>query len=141
MGYEFLDHTSDIGVRVKSTSFESAFEESAYALLHIIFGKDVLENLQLHGKTENISISGIDREALLINFLNELLYLIDARKIYPTSIKIKITDENNLSLKFDKNYFDLENHPINLYVKAVTYHQLKIVKGVDNIQIEYFVDI
>lgn len=141
MSYEFLDHTSDIGVRVKSTSFESAFKESAYALLHIIFGKDVLENLQSHGETENISISGIDRESLLINYLNEILYLIDAKNIYPTRIRIKITAENNLSFEFEKNYFELENHPINLYVKAVTYHQLKIVSEVDNIQIEYFVDI
>lgn len=141
MSYEFLDHTSDIGVRVKSNSFENAFEESAFALLHIIFGKDRLENLESRGETENISISGIDREALLINFLNELLYLIDAKKIYPTRIRIKITDENNLSIEFDKNYFDLENHPINLYVKAVTYHQLKIVSEKETVQIEYFVDI
>lgn len=141
MSYEFLDHTSDIGVRVKSTSIESAFKESAYALIHIIFGKDMLENLQSCGETENISISDIDTEALLINFLNEILYIIDAKKIYPSRIRVKITDENNLSLEFDKNYFDLENHPINLYVKAVTYHQLKIGSEVDNIQIEYFVDI
>ncbi|MBU2446192.1 MAG: archease [Bacteroidetes bacterium] len=141
MSYEFLDHISDIGVRVKSTLLESAFEESAFALLHIIFGKDRLENLESRGEIGNISISGIDREALLINFLNEILYLIDAKKIYPSGIRVKITDENNLSLKFDKNYFDLENHPINLYVKAVTYHQLKIVSEKDAVQIEYFVDI
>jgi SHS2 domain-containing protein len=141
MSYEFLEHTSDIGVRVKASSLESSFEESACALLYLIFGKNQLENLKLTSDTAIVTISGIDRESLLINFLNEILYLIDADNIYPTNIRVQIKSENNLTLLFNKNYFDLENYPINLYVKAVTYHQLKILTENKDIIIEFFVDI
>ncbi|MBM4174717.1 MAG: archease [Ignavibacteria bacterium] len=141
MSIEFLEHTSDIGVRVIASKLENAFEESAAALLELIFGNvnDLNDNLQ--GDVSEIKISGIDSPSLLVNFLNEILYLIDSENIYPNDIKVKFLNSERLNFKYCKKYFELENHPINLYVKAVTYHQLKIINAEENAIIEYFVDI
>ncbi len=138
MSIEFLDHTSDIGVRVSSSSLENAFKESAVALLQLIFSKDNFVSDGKHNVAAEIEISGIDSPSLLVNFLNEILYLVDSENVYPTDINVELLGPKHLILKFNEKCFDLENHPINLYVKAVTFHQLKIFHDEDNIIIEKF---
>lgn len=140
MAYKFLEHTADIGVLVESLDFRSALEESVDALIHLIFGNATLNDMNQLNE-EMIEINSSDEESLLVDFLNEILFLIDSKKIIPLKLEITELGKNNLKAKFKAYQFDFEKNPINLYVKAVTFHQLQIEEKEDQTIIKFFVDI
>lgn len=141
MSFKFLEHTSDIGVQVIAESFEGAFEESAEALIHLIFGKKIDDADSQNLASDEIKINGEDYHSLLVNFLNEIIFLVDAEKSIPLNIKIAQLNSQFLHFRFRRFRFNLEKLPINLYVKAVTFHQLIIVEEKEKVLIEYFVDV
>lgn len=140
MVYKFLDHTADIGVEVQASNFENAFKEAIFALLEIIFGKS-FKDFDCNAGYEIMEISSFDRESLLVDTLNEVLYLIDTKKIIPLKPEIFELSNNIVKLKYKPFSFDLESFPIHLYVKAVTFHQLKIDEKENKTIIQFFVDI
>ncbi|MEJ5305503.1 MAG: archease [Ignavibacteria bacterium] len=140
MSYKFLDHTSDIGIEVKSSSIQEAFVESIYGLLEIIFGKSLIE-FDSNSDYEVLEVSSIDRESLLVDTLNEILFLIDTKKIIPLKPEILEMSNNFLKLRYKPCQFDYQNFPIHLYVKAVTFHQLEIKEIENQTEIKFFVDI
>ncbi|MGB9664861.1 MAG: archease [Ignavibacteria bacterium] len=140
MVYIFLDHTADIGVEVQASSFKDAFIEAIFALLEIIFGKS-FKDFDCNANSEIMEISSFDRESLLVDTLNEILYLIDTKKIIPLKPEIFELSINEVKLKYKPFQFDFKNYPIHLYVKAVTFHQLEINENENQVKIKFFVDI
>lgn len=140
MSYHYLEHTADIGIQVEAENFESALVESIYALIELIFGSSFKE-LDVQGDYEAISIQGTDRENLLVDLLNEILYLIDSKKIIPLKPEIIIDSNLKADLKYKPLEFDFDRYPIHLYVKAVTFHQLEIIDDSKKTIIKFFVDI
>lgn len=140
MAYTFLEHTADIGIEVNSNNFSEAFIEAIYGLLEIIFGKSFL-TYSCDGAPELLEISSIDKESLLVDTLNEILFMIDARKTIPLKPKIDQISNNYVKLTFIPFQFDLNELPINLYVKAVTFHQLEIIEKENLSKIKFFIDI
>jgi SHS2 domain-containing protein len=140
MSYKFLDHTSDIGIEVQASNLKEAFVETIFGLLEIIFGKSFREH-DCDVDYEILEIFSFDKESLLVDTLNEILFLIDTKKVIPVKPEILELSNNNLKLKYKPFQFDLQNFPIHLYVKAVTFHQLEIIEKENRTIIKYFVDI
>lgn len=140
MSYHYLEHTADIGIYVEAENFESALVDSINALIELIFGASFKEN-EVEGDYETLSIQSTDRESLLVDLLNEILYLIDSKKIIPLKPEINIDSNLKADLKYKPLEFDFDRHPIHLYVKAVTFHQLEIIEESTKIIIKFFVDI
>lgn len=140
MGYKFLEHTADIGIEVNAKNLKEAFEEAIYGLLELIFNKNFKE-FSTEGTIEIVEINSQDLESLFVDALNEILFLIDSRRIIP--LKPEIIEMSNKSLKFRfiPFEFNFSEFPIHLYVKAVTYHQLEINSQEDKTIIKFFVDI
>jgi SHS2 domain-containing protein len=140
MAYKFLDHTADIGIEVQASDFKEAIIEAIYGLIEIIFGKS-FKDFDTNSDFETIEISSFDKESLLVDTLNEILFLIDTRKIIP--LKPIITDLSNKSvnLRYKPLQFDFDEFPFHLYVKAVTFHQLEIIEKEKQTIIKFFVDI
>lgn len=135
MSFRYLEHPSDIGIEVVADRLELAFKECYEALISLIFGSDL--KLKIKSETaKNNEIKSIDIEALLIDFLNEILFIIDAEKIIPVIKDIIIEKEKLLF-----SYYEAEFQPIILYVKAITFHQLCIEKKENYFRIVYFVDL
>lgn len=140
MIYQYLDHTADIGIRVEAENFKSALAEAVYALIALIFSNSFKE-LEVDNDYEKISIESFDKESLLVNLLNEILYLIDSKKIIPLKPEVNIDSNSKAELKYRPLEFDYDRYPIHLYVKAVTFHQLEIIENSDKTIIKFFVDI
>ncbi len=141
MSFKFLEHTSDIGVQVIANSYENAFEESVEALIYLVFGKKIDADNSQNLASDEMRISGEDYHSLIVNYLNEILFLIDAEKIVPLQLKIIQFNSKFIHSRFKRFHFNLDELPINLYVKAVTFHQLRIVEEKEKVLIEYFVDV
>ncbi|MCL4510668.1 MAG: archease [Bacteroidetes bacterium] len=137
-GFEVLDHTADIGIRVRGSSIVNLFENAALGMLSLWFGE--LPNAPAEEET-SLEVSAMDHEQLLVRFLNELVYLVDFKKILPLQFAIRV--ENGISLLASVKGIDLrklELVPLT-YVKAATYHQLKIKEESDGFTAEIYFDV
>ena len=122
MGYELVDHTADLGIRVWADDTKGLFEESARALFDIITN---LTKVEPHLKRE-IVVRGSSQEELMVAWLNELLYLHEVKRLLFRDFSIIEIDEGTVTGVAEGEEFDKARHSIKTEVKAVTYHQLEI---------------
>ena len=120
--FKFLEHTADIKFRAFGKDIEEAFDNSASALKEIICGKIKIKKK----KEKTIKIIGRDFESLLYNFLEEIIYLLDAENFLISNIKeIKI---KNFKLKAVIAGDEASNYKFTNNVKAVTYNEMVVKK-------------
>jgi SHS2 domain-containing protein len=137
LSFEFLEHPADIGFRARGATLEELFANSAHALLSIILDPSDIRPIQ------SISIpgSGNDPESLLVNWLNEVLYYVDGRRIALGTFDVVHVDETRVECVARGEPRDRDRHPSRLGVKAVTYHQLKVASMEGGWAAEVFVDV
>ncbi|KKO19211.1 MAG: hypothetical protein DCC43_05100 [Candidatus Brocadia sp.] len=125
--YILIDHTADIGIDVFGNSLQELFTNAAFALFDIITD---LSNVE--GKiTCTVSISGIDKEQLLVNWLHELLYLHDVKNLLFRDFCIVDMTDHQLNATVRGDVIRDDKHVIKTEIKAVTYHCLSIVQEGD----------
>ena len=122
--YILIDHTADIGIDVFGDSLQELFSHAAFALFDIITDLSRVE-----GKYEyKISVSGIDKEQLLVNWLSELLYLHDVKNLLFNNFYVADITVNQLNAVVRGEAFIENKHVIKTEMKAVTYHNLSIIQ-------------
>src|SRR3989344_1974635 len=90
MKYEFLEHTADIKFRAYGKTLNEVFENVILAFSEII-GKG--ERIKAR-KGKVIHVSGNDKESLLYNFIEELIYLLDAEKFVAAKGEVTMMGNN-----------------------------------------------
>lgn len=137
-GFRELDGvTADVGITAWGESLEEAFIQTFLALASLLTSP---ENLTSE-KTVRISLSADDTDSLLINFLNEIIFLEETQDFLPSvvsSLKIK---DGNLEAEISGCEYDPARHDIRLSIKAATYHNLAISEGEDDVKIQIIFDI
>jgi len=122
MKFRFLEHTADIKFLAFGNSKEEMFENSALALKEAICGKIKVREK----KEKKINAKGKDFESLLYNFLEEILYLLDAEDFIISKItKISI---NNLKLTAIISGDKSSDYKFTNSVKAITYNEMFVKK-------------
>lgn len=124
MGYELIDHTGDLGLKIRSADLKSLFCEAATALFDVISDLDLIEVRE----EREISVVGMDNEELLVAWLNELLYLHEVERLLFRDFKIIEIGEGKLKGTAGGEVLREEYHIIKTAIKAVTYHQLEVRK-------------
>ena len=138
MGYEYLEHPSDIIVLAKNISFEKTFEDVSFAMF---------EHMGAPGATEidsiEIKFSEKTIDQLVVQLLNEIIAECETLPLTPkrlavTSFRLPVTseDEFNISVRI----FGEKKIPQNV-IKAVTYNSLRVEKKENNWEIEILFDI
>jgi len=135
--FEYLDHPADIGFRAYGRSLPGLFANCAHALVSLILDASHIDPLEQIVITDE----GIDQESLLVNFLNEVLYYIDGKRLALGQFTVLALDENYINCIAQGEPRDRERHPGKLVVKAVTYHQLRVARQGDHYIAEVYVDI
>jgi len=123
--FEIVDHTADVGIIAYGADIKELFSNAALALFSLITEPENIEE-KLHRDLEIVSE---DRDSLLIEWLNELIYLFDAEHILFRRFDIEDLSYNQLKATCYRESFDPLRHKIKTGVKAATYHMLKIDKG------------
>jgi len=135
--YRIIEHTADTGFEVRGTTKEQVFESAAKAFFNIMWQiKEQQEN-----KPESIEVLGSDLEQLLVNFLEEFLYLYDAKGLVCTRIQVEAVRADRVLAKAWLQEFNETGDEELLGVKAVTYHQLFIGRENDTWKARIFLDI
>ena len=118
--FKFLPHTADIKFQANGKTKDALFENCALAVSSAYArGQKIKDKLK-----KTIQVSGKDNESLLYNFLEELIFQVDANYFITLKAKVKI-EQNQLkaTLFGDKT----QNYGLDS-IKAVTYHQIYVKK-------------
>lgn len=120
--YEVFDHTADLGLRMTAGDLDALFAEAGRALTSIIVEDvDSLEPVE----DCDFEIAGTERDYLLFDWLNELLYRFESQGMLFSKFEVSV-GENGLTGRAWGEIVDPERHALTHEVKAITYHLLKV---------------
>ncbi len=140
-GYEFHGHTADITIECWGQSLEDAFEEAAVATFNVILDPSTVD---VHDRVV-VEVEGIDLPELLVEWIGELIALIDIRRQFYSEVDveyIKNTEEGyRLRGKIGGENIDLEKHQTHTEVKAMTYADMKVIQENDRVELTFTLDI
>jgi SHS2 domain-containing protein len=135
--FEIIDHTADVGIVAYGTDIEELFCNAALALFSLITEPEsIQEKSHL-----NLRVSSDERDSLLVEWLNELIYFFDAKHILFNRFDIDRLTEHELKATCHGEGFDPMKHQIKRGVKAATYHMLRIDKNNDGYKAQIILDI
>jgi SHS2 domain-containing protein len=135
--FEIIDHTADVGIIAYGANVKELFSNAALALFSLITEPESVEE-KLH---LDLEVSSEDIDSLLVEWLNELIYLFDAKHILFSRFDIESLTHNQLKATCYGESFDPMKHKIKIGVKAATYHMLKIDKNGDGCKAQIILDI
>jgi SHS2 domain-containing protein len=121
-GFEIIDHTADIGIRARGIGLRQAFTNAALGLFNLITDIGKVDEALMR----EVTVKATDREALLVAWLNELIYLFDAELIVFKRFSIKSLTDTELKARCYGEKIDKTKHELKRGIKSATYHMLKI---------------
>lgn len=135
--YEIFDHTADLGIRVRATTLEDLLADAACGLFSVMAG-----DLTTVRTTEEFAfrIDGENVEELFHDWLAELLYTFHARRLLLSEFHVTV-DAAGLSATARGEPIDPSRHSIDVEVKAITWHGLKVERQPDGWLAEVIVDV
>lgn len=120
--FEIMDHPSDVGIIAYGADLKDLFENAAYGMFSLMTD---LKDVSIQNKFE-VKAKGEDREELLVNWLNELIFLEDTHRVILKDFKISsITDTEISALAFGEK-MEKGKHTVTRAVKAATFNRLEI---------------
>jgi len=135
--FEIIDHTADVGIIAYGADVKELFSNAALALFSLITKPESVEE-KLH---LDLQVSSEDTDSLLVEWLNELIYLFDVKHILFTRFDIASLTHNELKATCYGEDFDPMKHKIKVGVKAATYHMLKLDKSDAGCKAQIILDI
>ena len=123
--FEIVNHTADVGIIAYGADMKETFANAARAMFSLITELDEVEEV-LHRDTK---LSAPDEESLLVEWLNELIYLFDTENIIFSRFDITRLDDTHLRARSYGEKVNGSKHKLKTGIKAATYHMLKIDKS------------
>ena len=120
--YNESGHSADWSFTVHGHDLQELFLNTSTAMIDM--QRPIFSNSSSAAEEICIALEGVDRESLLVNWLNELIYIQDTKKVIPTDIRFLDLTENELVATIEAKKFS----SIDKVIKAATYHQLIIDK-------------
>ena len=133
MSFEEIEHTADRAFRVTGRDMAGLLENAARAM-------QALDEPRPAGEpsaTREIEVEGVDCESLLVNWLNEILYLEQAHQLVCERFHIDELNNHHLRARVETREFDGSYTNI----KAVTFHNLKIRQTSEGLEAEIVLDV
>jgi SHS2 domain-containing protein len=120
--FEIIDHTADVGIRAYGANMQQAFANAAKAMFSLITGLDTVR-VALH---RDVEVSAPDKETLLVEWLNELVYIFDVERLLFIGFDIISITPTSLRARCRGEKVDKSRHEIKTGIKSATYHQVKV---------------
>ena len=135
--YESFEHTADIGLRVRAATLDELLAEAARGLFSLLVANPeaIRPVLELR-----LSIPGQRHDDLLFDWLAELLYRFDAEHLLLAKFDVHV-DEQGVTATVRGEPIDPARHQLEMEIKAITYHGLKVERQADQWLAEVIVDL
>ena len=131
--FEEIEHTADRAFRVTGGDLAGLLENAARAMHSLDGPRPAGEP----SATREIEVEGVDRESLLVNWLNEILYLEQADQLVCEGFHIDEVKNHRLCARVETRECDRSE----THIKAVTFHNLKIRQTSEGLEAEIVLDV
>ena len=120
--FEILEHTADVGIVAHGGSLEETFANAAAGMFALMADPDGVRPLE----ERRIDVEGRDHEGVLVRWLTELLYYLDAEEMLFSRFVVEEISDRRLRARAWGERIDRERHRLHFGVKAVTRHMLEV---------------
>ncbi|GAB4474669.1 MAG: archease [Anaerolineae bacterium] len=117
--WEEIEHTADWAIRVTAPDLRSLFEMAARGMVTLAGG---VPGERSQPFTRSIRVQAYDRETLLVDWLTELVYLIEDEGALIDTLVVHRVEDSHLEAEVG----GLTGGRFDKHIKAVTYHDLAI---------------
>jgi SHS2 domain-containing protein len=136
--FEELEHTADRAFRVTGRDLADLLENAACAMQALDgVGASVVGPSAEPSATREIEVQGIDRESLLVNWLNEILFLEQTQQLVCERFHIHELNDDHLRARVETRDCN-ESHT---HIKAATFHNLEIRQTSEGLEVEIVLDV
>jgi len=117
--YKILEHKADLKIKVFGKTKEELFENAVIGMQR---AANYTPTKQPTTKQLKIKIKSVDLLSLLVDFLSEVLYLIETEKL----VFEKVEFEKFTEKEIEANLIGKPLKRMGVHIKGVTYHDLDI---------------
>ena len=122
--YEEFEHTADLGLRARGGTWEDLLANAGRGMIGLMLDPDSVQ--ALHERT--VEADADDAEALVVAWLGEILFALDAERFAPAAVEVDVAEEGRVRGRLRGEPLDESRHHVRNVIKAVTWHDLRIVK-------------
>jgi SHS2 domain-containing protein len=120
--FEVLRHTADLRLKVSGRTSEELFRNALKGMASLMKA-----DAKAHETARHFSVSATDQTALLIDFLNEALYLANVNKEVYTDVAFQSFSD----VHCEGELIGTAVEEFDEDIKAATYHEAEIVRRQD----------
>ena len=136
--FEIISHTADFSFRVFGNSIQELYKNGAFALMELMFQSSSTRTAKLIEK--KIKINSLDTDSLFIDWLREIHYLAVVKKKITEKILITKLNNKTINAQVWTTVLNPEDKTVR-EIKAITYHNIKIISKKDFIYAEIVCDV
>ena len=140
-GFNYHEHTADITVECWAPTLELAFAEAALATFEVIMDTSTVKPIE----ATKISVSGHDLSELLVEWVGQVISLIDIEYKFYAKFEINSLREGQDGFQLEGTAWgediNHEKHVTRTEVKAMTYADLRIETEQDITRIWFTLDL
>jgi SHS2 domain-containing protein len=129
--------TADMAFVASGATLEELFENAAAAMFYVMTGSEVKPE-----KEKKVEVAAPDIEGLMVDWLNELLFVFDTEKMLFSKFQVKIKKNGGCELSGTASgEVVTPEHKLKAYVKAATYHMLEVKKEKKRWKVQVVLDV
>ncbi len=132
--HRFLDHTSEITLHVGAADWSGLLAEAGRGLAELLLRGAASTP---DGEWRSLEVTSHDRESLLVDWLNEIVFIAETSLWVPLEIEIEDVSKNHLKARARGVAVEV---PPSL-VKAATFHDLHVRDLPEGLDVEVILDI
>lgn len=136
--HRFVEHTSEVELELQADSFGELLAEAARALGEMLLHGD---NVRLNESEGELELAAHDEAALLVDWLNELVYFAEAERWVPVGCEVLAVEryEEGLRMRARLRRLHVERAPSQ--VKAATLHGVRVVEAEGRVTANVILDV
>ena len=119
-----LEHTADAGIIARGGTLSELFANAALGMFSLMADLGGVRERE----QRQIELTARDVQGLLVNWLSELLFYVDAEEILFSRFEIDELSDTRLRARAWGERIDRDRHELHFGIKAVTRHMLEVVK-------------
>jgi SHS2 domain-containing protein len=136
-GYEYFDVAADVGVHAWGETVAGCLRQCALGVFDLIVPTGAVEPVE----TREVAARGPAIEVLLVNWLNECLYVHDLEGFVVHDVEMPQVTGTGIHSVLHGEPVDPARHPRGTVVKAATFHGLEVVERPGRVAARVILDI
>ena len=136
-GFDYFEVAADVGIHAWAPTLEGCWRQSALGMFNLMVPLDAVAAAD----SREVGSQGESLELLLVNWLNDLLYLHDVEGFALRDVTTLRVEGERVHATLTGEAVDPDRHPRGVLVKAATLHQLAVVREAERTRVRVVLDI